>query len=358
MIDSVTLIDVFIRGLAVGAMLVTPLAVLRSPVTRDIKIATVLLGISTSAWLVTESRILCAAFGDSLLLWLPAMPIGALFWLFVLCVFEDRRLSWLLFSPALLLLVTGVPMQLGPPEVAGPLWLMRNVLSGLLAAHAGVVVLRGWRGDLIEGRRRSRVIVVTLIALYAIMEAAISILHRIDPEGPWLTVAVGEPAGGAMIAGLILAVAGLFLQARPALFGASRRAEPAPDTRAEAIDRLAIERLQTTMAAEGWRREGLTIGDLAAELDLPEHRLRRLINQRLGHRNFADFVNGQRIEAAKRRLADPAEARTTVAAIAFDLGFGSLGPFNRAFRAATGSTPTEWRRQALALSSPKLQDAV
>ncbi len=358
MIDSVTLIDVFIRGLAVGAMLVTPLAVLRSPVTRDIKIATVLLGLSTSAWLVTESRILCAAFGNSLLLWLPAMPIGALFWLFVLCVFEDRRLSWMLFSPALLLLATGVPMQLGPPAVAEPLWLLRNVLSGLLAVHACVVVLRGWRGDLVEGRRRSRAIIVTLIGLYAIMEASISILHRVNPDGPWLTVAVGEPIGGAMIAGLIMAVAGLFLQARPALFGASRRIELATDSRAEAMDRIAIERLQATMAAEGWRREGLTIGDLAAELDIPEHRLRRLINQRLGHRNFADFVNGQRIEAAKRRLADPEEARTTVAAIAFDLGFGSLGPFNRAFRAATGATPTEWRRQALARTSPKVSETV
>lgn len=358
MIDSVTLIDVFIRGLAVGAMLVTPLAVLRSPVTREIKIATALLGVSTSAWLITESRVLCAAFGNSLFLWLPAMPIGALFWLFVLCIFEDRRLSWLLFSPALLLLVTGVPMQLGPPEIAGPLWLLRNVLSGLLAAHACVVVLRGWRGDLVEGRRRSRAILVTLVGLYAIMEAAISILHRVNPDGPWLTVAVGEPVGGAMIAGLIMAVAGLFLQARPALFGASRRVEPAADARAEAVDRVAIERLQATMAAEGWRREGLTIGDLATELDVPEHRLRRVINQRLGHRNFADFLNGQRIEAAKRRLADPAEARTTIAAIAFDLGFGSLGPFNRAFRAATGATPTEWRRQALAESSPNLREAV
>jgi len=51
-----------------------------------------------------------------------------------------------------------------------------------------------------------------------------------------------------------------------------------------------------------------------------------------------------------------------VAAIAFDLGYGSLGPFNRAFRAATGATPTEWRRQALAAAgadpSPILEDAV
>jgi AraC-like DNA-binding protein len=33
--------------------------------------------------------------------------------------------------------------------------------------------------------------------------------------------------------------------------------------------------------------------------------------------------------------------------MAFDLGYGSLGPFNRAFKADTGVTPTEWRRRTL-----------
>jgi AraC-like DNA-binding protein len=155
---------------------------------------------------------------------------------------------------------------------------------------------------------------------------------------------------------LALALGLAFLQARSAVFGIQRR-EPAADLRAEAADRLLVEKLDRLMTAEGWRREGLTIGRLAAELDVQEHRLRRLINQRLGHRNFTDFVNGHRIEAAKRRLGDPAEARTTVASIAFDLGYGSLGPFNRAFRAATGATPTEWRRQALANAAPEMKEA-
>ena len=68
----------------------------------------------------------------------------------------------------------------------------------------------------------------------------------------------------------------------------------------------------------------------------------------LGFRNFAAFVNARRIDAAKARLADPTQARESVSTIAFDLGFGSLGPFNRAFKEVTGQTPTEWRRQRLA----------
>jgi AraC-like DNA-binding protein len=80
---------------------------------------------------------------------------------------------------------------------------------------------------------------------------------------------------------------------------------------------------------------------------MPEAHLRRLINGRLGYRNFPSFVNAHRIAAAKARLADPDEARVPVSAIAFDLGFASLGPFNRAFREETGLSPSEWRRNAL-----------
>ena len=34
--------------------------------------------------------------------------------------------------------------------------------------------------------------------------------------------------------------------------------------------------------------------------------------------------------------------------IALDAGFGSLGPFNRAFREAEGMTPSEYRARAMA----------
>ena len=90
------------------------------------------------------------------------------------------------------------------------------------------------------------------------------------------------------------------------------------------------------------------VGRLAAELAVPEHRLRQLINQRLGHRNFAAWLNGHRVEAARERLADPALVALPVLTIAMDLGYGSIAPFNRAFREATGMTPTDFRRQALA----------
>jgi AraC-like DNA-binding protein len=99
-----------------------------------------------------------------------------------------------------------------------------------------------------------------------------------------------------------------------------------------------------------FRREGLTIGALAAQLGLPEYRLRRVINGELGHRNFNAYLNAHRIAWARAALADPARAGEPVLGIALEAGFQSLGPFNRAFKADTGLTPTEFRARALAES--------
>jgi AraC-like DNA-binding protein len=44
-------------------------------------------------------------------------------------------------------------------------------------------------------------------------------------------------------------------------------------------------------------------------------------------------------------LVDPARRDLPVLTLALDAGFQSIGPFNRAFKAATGLTPTEFRRK-------------
>ena len=114
---------------------------------------------------------------------------------------------------------------------------------------------------------------------------------------------------------------------------------------ADAADRKLIDALMRLMADERiYRHDNITIGTLATKLGIPEYRLRRLINQRLGYRNFNVFLNNHRIEEAKAALSDPTQAEVPVITIAMDAGFQSLGPFNRAFKATTGVTPTEYRR--------------
>jgi AraC-like DNA-binding protein len=120
-----------------------------------------------------------------------------------------------------------------------------------------------------------------------------------------------------------------------------------PKTTPQAVNALLLNRLEQLMTKECiFRQERLTIGALASRLAVPEERLRRAINEGLGYRNFNAFINHYRLEDAKTALSDPSQRDVPVLTIAMEAGFESLGPFNRAFKADTGMTPTEYRRMA------------
>ncbi|WP_234313715.1 helix-turn-helix domain-containing protein [Streptomyces sp. NBRC 109706] len=59
------------------------------------------------------------------------------------------------------------------------------------------------------------------------------------------------------------------------------------------------------------------------------------------------FVRRQRLERARRELANPLLAGVTVSAIALRLGFRRPAEFSRAFRAAYGVPPRDYRAAAL-----------
>ena len=54
-----------------------------------------------------------------------------------------------------------------------------------------------------------------------------------------------------------------------------------------------------------------------------------------------------RLREAARRLGSPDDDALPVLTIALDCGYGSIGPFNRAFKARFGVTPTRYRNQRL-----------
>ena len=104
-------------------------------------------------------------------------------------------------------------------------------------------------------------------------------------------------------------------------------------------------RLRELMAAQALYREpALTIGQLARRSGYPEYLVSAVINRRFDA-SFCDWINGQRVEAARARLADPGEART-ILDIAYDCGFTSKSTFNAAFKRIVGQTPSAYRRSA------------
>ncbi|WP_191559048.1 MULTISPECIES: helix-turn-helix domain-containing protein [Brevundimonas] len=112
---------------------------------------------------------------------------------------------------------------------------------------------------------------------------------------------------------------------------------------ATADDLLLAERLERLLRDTALHLDpDLRIGDVAARLNAPEHRVSRCIGAATGFPNFNRLINHHRVEAAKRLLASSDQARS-ILQIALDCGFASLGPFNRAFREETGTTPRAYR---------------
>lgn len=110
-----------------------------------------------------------------------------------------------------------------------------------------------------------------------------------------------------------------------------------------------LARRLTRLMTDGslYRQPALKVSDLAIALNEPEYRISQSIVADLGQSNFNQWVNSYRIAEAKARLAAQDAGRVSIINLSLDCGFNSLGPFNRAFKAETGFTPTQFRKHAL-----------
>jgi AraC-like DNA-binding protein len=90
--------------------------------------------------------------------------------------------------------------------------------------------------------------------------------------------------------------------------------------------------------------EELSLRTLSEKTGLPPAIVSQVLNERL-KRNFYDFVNGFRVEEAKRILRDPRRSDQKILGIAFDTGFASKVAFNRVFKKYTGLTPSEYKNR-------------
>ncbi|MEU6339611.1 helix-turn-helix domain-containing protein [Streptomyces sp. NPDC046977] len=69
--------------------------------------------------------------------------------------------------------------------------------------------------------------------------------------------------------------------------------------------------------------------------------------------SLGEWIKTERLEECKRELATPASRYVTIDAISHRWGFGTAAHFSRAFRAAYGMSPSEWRRTADGLPDPR-----
>lgn len=280
---------------------------------------------------------------------LMSMGTPALLWIWAGAVFDDE------FKPhwrdaaawAAMPVVGGVGLAVRSPWIGT----VESVLALVFILLAAWRIAGGMRDDLLERRRRIRPVMAGLAVLYSASVVLNDLLAPARPSGG----SAGRLLDAAALAALALCFALIGLRAGRSLTGtpilvahpARSPILPTPGIEPDDQDDTLLSRLLKLMEEEKvYRQEGFGLSTLVAALDVPEYRLRRLIQQRLGHRNFSSFVNGYRLNEATAALADPEQADVAILTIALDTGFHSIGPFNRAFKAHTGMTPSAYRRQA------------
>lgn len=343
------LLEGIVRGVAAGLYLATAIIIgrsLRSPS----RLSGSLSYVSKAAHVLAQFPPAMRPLGGLyLLLDMPSVVGASLAWIFVTEFFEEsKKFDWRKLIPLGVVLVNAMVAKVAPLEIARVLWLLHNFITVALMSHVLIIVVRSWSSDLVEWRRLVVTPLYVFTSLYSIGVAFVQTMEL-------FTFAPRQPSLFAAFILLASAALGAFVfgQAGPELFRQNKAAEPSVHAREPAVNLTASEKslaaeLDRLMKVERlYRTPDLRISTLARHLRVPEHRLRQLLNQGLGFRNFNAFIGQWRIDEAREALADPEQLLVPISTIAIDSGFQSLAPFNRAFKRETGLTPTEFRARAL-----------
>jgi AraC-like DNA-binding protein len=99
---------------------------------------------------------------------------------------------------------------------------------------------------------------------------------------------------------------------------------------------------QLIVEEKQFQNPNLTLKSLSEALHQSPQIVSQVINLESG-KNFNNFINTYRIEAAQRLLQLDQFKNQTIAAIAYEVGFNSISSFNTAFKKQTGETPMAYR---------------
>lgn len=276
---------------------------------------------------------------------LLAVPAGATCgwsWLLSRALFrqENRRaVDWPLVT-VLILMVTGAFP--GPSGMTADPWLRiignaHFLISSTVLLLALAEPLRG-----LSGLARAEVQFRWLFAVgYAVLLTFGVVIVQGAPAGSLLAQmsdALKLTCGLLALLGAGLAV--VYRRRRPMAVASTQR----PRRAATEADAALAQRVRDLMYVEAiYTDAGLKVASLARRVGEAEYKVTQCITGALGFRNFNHMVNHFRVEAAKSLLATPQYDHLPVLTIAMDCGFGSIGPFNRAFKAEVGLTPTQFR---------------
>ncbi|HEY7883651.1 MAG TPA: AraC family transcriptional regulator [Cellvibrionaceae bacterium] len=339
--DSIQAVDLLFRFAAIGQLILLLALVLQRPLTyRQWTLLAV--ACCAMAYLLLTAPIADERYG----LWRPILltltdAFAYAIWWAAMVYFNDsfspRR--WPLTSKLFLaVFAIGYLYFFTLLGGRGVLHDVNHLLAIGVLVHLIYFIVRGLDDDLVAQRRKLRLWLTGLISVFAMLLAGV----EFAPE-----VLRHHPLFGLFNATFILLAITLGSRLLLTSTHHPQRQQQKPASNDDLPPRLRALREQVLafMAEGGYRQTGLGIKTLAQSLQYPEHQLRQLINQHMGYSNFSAFLNHYRLREAGERLRDYSHAQTSILTLALDLGYASVGPFNRAFKAQFDQTPSEYRLQ-------------
>lgn len=144
------------------------------------------------------------------------------------------------------------------------------------------------------------------------------------------------------------ALAGSIVQQKP-----ERPRSQISDQAVSVAEKQFAQQIQALLMDEQrFLQASLKVADIARELKVPEYRISKALRTQLNAKNFNDFTNKLRIEHACGLLTDPGKQHWSILVVSLESGFASVGPFTRAFKTITGSTPNQYRQSHLDKLAP------
>jgi AraC-like DNA-binding protein len=267
-------------------------------------------------------------------------------WLFARSLFRKEKPieRWNIYAVAAIVVIEGTSNLVGAYPANGSKAEMYRILGNAesficIGALAMVFaeVFSGYGSGLSKQEQRFRRLFVLVLGVMI----ALSLLWVLNANANSLGGQLKEPV---LITTALLGVLGTrlcisFRKLNP--LQSSKRTKFT--TKVADDDVLANRIIQTLEQDKNFATPELKVADLAELLGEHEYKVTQCITGSLGYRNFNHLINSHRIDSAKEALACPGSKRRPILSVAFDCGFNSIGPFNRAFKRQVGMTPREYR---------------
>lgn len=266
-------------------------------------------------------------------------------WWCALSLFDDdfsmRKQDWIIaaFWPLLLILAF--------INVETKFKLVSSVAVSLYVAgliiYIAFQIWQRWQDDLIESRRKLRLIFAGIIAFNIVISTPylwVGYFH-VDPTFH----SNGRTfVNFASILSTVIWSTALNNNNILPIHAPHVPEKPRPRKNLDHLD-LHFSKLQALLATHIHREHALSVPKLAKKLNITEHMLRRLISEKMGYKNFRHFINTYRLEEVKDALADPNKSHVSIITIALDAGFNSIPTFNRFFKNEMGMSPSAYRAE-------------